>query len=922
MAEEYPAEKKVEAEEVKMSSKNIVLFAIVAFFVTVSIAHAAVTVPANIRYREISSSGVVNDTAIPVTGASAIGFLCSSANCSTVSSGLDISSGSLADVSNPPVLSAGSSSNMNITYPTTLQSSFGYGVYIYKDGYIPYEVKANWSGSGTASARTYYLAKKKSCTAPIMNFTVLNDVYKNIPLVIDMNATLDADTFAAIKSAGPLEYAPPLLDPHYSVNTSVTLVIKNGNGDMVNTNTTYMLIPYSGSKHVRFIWTPTTEGTYTASVTTGVPDAKCVQDSVIPQTQLKVFKVWATAPKNACYTLINGLSYSAPHPKANEPLTFTFNKISNYANSYDIWDPNYNLAPVKTRATYLITNSTGDTVMVQPLVSLPANPDNSTPATFNFTWTPAVAGNYTALISGTADDVRCFTVSNPQETATTTLRVSENVADTTPPVVNITYPADGQALPVGNITVTGTASDNTGLDTVQARLGTGDWQSVSGTTSWSMPVTLVPGLNTIYARANDTSGNSKEISITVNASTSASNTTNITNTTQNGTLHDVSLNGISIALNVSAAGSLASVSTNLKNKVSTSEENVPVVFLVDNATTETKYFNLSAQETKTVGFNWTAVAGNHTLTLFANLTNDSFPGDNIVAGNVSIDPAQQQVSTPSGSTGSSGSGGGGGGGGGGGSYTLTSSGDNKNAYFSNMSVPDSINSGDVLAISGCVAKLNKNSTVDVYLDTVLKGSEAVTVPAPCFNYSQVLSAAGNHLVYLWFNDSGSDFSKSINVVTKESASMQAADNSGAGAKILDISPNESARVNVPVALRVSVRVLKPGEASLILFADNVEVGRKQTLISGDAVFTFVYKFNSSGTKTLRAVVQTKGGEDSLLKKIEVTDGMPTGNLLLKAAQNPGVIATAIGAILAGGYYALRKGYLSALKGFLSALKWW
>ncbi len=47
------------------------------------------------------------------------------------------------------------------------------------------------------------------------------------------------------------------------------------------------------------------------------------------------------------------------------------------------------------------------------------------------------------------------------------------------------------------------------------RVGYGSWQIASGTTSWSKSVILASGSNTIYARATDTSGNTKETSVMV-----------------------------------------------------------------------------------------------------------------------------------------------------------------------------------------------------------------------------------------------------------------------------------------------------------------------------------------------------------------------------------------------------------------------
>ena len=84
--------------------------------------------------------------------------------------------------------------------------------------------------------------------------------------------------------------------------------------------------------------------------------------------------------------------------------------------------------------------------------------------------------------------------------------------DITPPDITITSPTSGTPFTTATITVSGTASDNEGLDKVEVKVGPeGDWVAVSGTlTSWSTTVTLGMGLNTIYARANDTSGNSGE----------------------------------------------------------------------------------------------------------------------------------------------------------------------------------------------------------------------------------------------------------------------------------------------------------------------------------------------------------------------------------------------------------------------------
>ena len=87
--------------------------------------------------------------------------------------------------------------------------------------------------------------------------------------------------------------------------------------------------------------------------------------------------------------------------------------------------------------------------------------------------------------------------------------------DTTLPDITITSPASDASFTTATITVSGTASDNAGLDKVEVKVGSdGDWVAVSGTlASWSTTVTLDLGPNTIYARANDTSGYSKEVHV-------------------------------------------------------------------------------------------------------------------------------------------------------------------------------------------------------------------------------------------------------------------------------------------------------------------------------------------------------------------------------------------------------------------------
>ncbi len=412
---------------IKMNAKIFMLLAITAAVLVFSESVSAVVVePNRFNYSEILEIGK-NRTTIPVTGVSAIGFVCSSAKCASVNASLDLSSGNvLTDFSNPPVMNSGSDANMTIFYPTNLNSSFGYGLYFFKDGYIPFEGDSTLAESGVAPEFTNFLAKKKTCSAPIENFTVINNAMPNVPLVIDVSANLSADTAAALRSAGPLDFVPPQLQRHYSVNTSVTLNITNSTGDVVRTETQYFLIDYSGRARANFTWTPTVSDNYTASVKTGVPDEKCLSD--VPDTDSKDFRVWSEVPQNACYTILNSLSSSPIIGTRGQPITFRYNKTSNFA------EPNANLIPVQTNATYKIRDSANAEVFSSNVI-LPANPGSFNPEMQSFSWTPAAAGKFSATIAGFAEDARCINKTNPIETITGAFDVAE------PPPVPTPAPA-------------------------------------------------------------------------------------------------------------------------------------------------------------------------------------------------------------------------------------------------------------------------------------------------------------------------------------------------------------------------------------------------------------------------------------------------------------------------------------------------
>lgn len=137
-------------------------------------------------------------------------------------------------------------------------------------------------------------------------------------------------------------------------------------------------------------------------------------------------------------------------------------------------------------------------------------------------------GNIYLSVNGENDKIITFTVNEveadetiiwvtnagPREVELTAAGTS--TGDSTNPKISITSPSANDTFSTAQITVSGTASDNVGVTSIEVKLGSGRWEQASGANPWSASVTLDPGPNTIYARAKDTSGLTTETSVTVN----------------------------------------------------------------------------------------------------------------------------------------------------------------------------------------------------------------------------------------------------------------------------------------------------------------------------------------------------------------------------------------------------------------------
>lgn len=145
-------------------------------------------------------------------------------------------------------------------------------------------------------------------------------------------------------------------------------------------------------------------------------------------------------------------------------------------------------------------------------------------ATFNATtgiWTfQTTLANGTHSIKATATDM-----AGNQAMASTSVHVqTSTVADTTIPSINITSVnvnaiVNGTVANDFNVTISGTASDDNGLASVQIKIDNGAFVNAIGTTSWSFSTTLNSGTHTITAKATDNAENMNIKSITLTLQT-------------------------------------------------------------------------------------------------------------------------------------------------------------------------------------------------------------------------------------------------------------------------------------------------------------------------------------------------------------------------------------------------------------------
>lgn len=347
-------------------------------------------------------------TNIPQDDVDALVMTCGDALCteSTIKTPTFKNTGNSND--SPP------NTDIKISYPTIQETPSGYALYFYKSGYLPLEYFVKAYSDGTRTVQIPF-EKKQVCSAQIDDFQIINVAKPNIPLVINMRASLDATTHSAFATnLNTPYYTPPqYVEEFYSAQTKIELKIYDSNNNIVFSQQKTVNIRADKSVDVSFTWIPNKSGEYRAVISTDVTDDQCASSQ--KQESTKIFDVLGEEPKNSCYTILNNLKTSDDKPFVGEKLTVSANKISNYATSAGL------LSPVTTQVSAQIFRETSQ--VDSRILNLQKNQDATNPKEFSFEFTPDREGLYTIRLNGVSNDPLCSGLTNIDDTITQTFFV-------------------------------------------------------------------------------------------------------------------------------------------------------------------------------------------------------------------------------------------------------------------------------------------------------------------------------------------------------------------------------------------------------------------------------------------------------------------------------------------------------------------
>ncbi|MBC8435063.1 hypothetical protein H8D91_01020 [archaeon] len=300
--------------EIKMGKLFLVL--LMGMFL-VSFASATVDVTYSVYEAVFEDDGSFNESNVPINNFEVEGYVCLDTNCQTL--GQEI----------PGLNPVYSGNNVKIYFPTNNMTDYGYTLYFHNENYIGWEQWniAAWGTGSYTNPNRIYLSQKRTGYAPIQNMVVANEVHPGMPLEIDFEVSIDAETYAAIK-----DNTQSGLDHGETLETEVKLEIFDSLDNLIYEDTTSLDILYSGSEEVSFEYVFNPLGNYEIRLTTNITDEKVINSLLqIASANVRVIEQEKT---NYSYTILNGLIMNPLIPKTNETVSFSIDYLSKFVDGF------------------------------------------------------------------------------------------------------------------------------------------------------------------------------------------------------------------------------------------------------------------------------------------------------------------------------------------------------------------------------------------------------------------------------------------------------------------------------------------------------------------------------------------------------------------------------------------------------------
>jgi hypothetical protein len=262
------------------------------------------------------------------------------------------------------------------------------------------------SNGETASIIRFY---RKSLCKSSSSVSLTNEIGEWLPLTIQTDSVLDAETQSAFRPATNTYYPPePEYRQYMEATTDLIVTIKDikSPATPIFTQSEHLSI-YSGSSVASSILWDTTSsypGNFSVNVTTHITTPKC--SSVIDTSIAQNVQVFPELPDGQCYTLVQNFAYvpTATSVLSGEKINFTGRKITNFG-EYRYVDPDngdytetYYVESVPSKAYLTFRDKLTGSIVGQFTYSLGTNPDPRVYQNFVFRWQTEQTGLFTVTI--------------------------------------------------------------------------------------------------------------------------------------------------------------------------------------------------------------------------------------------------------------------------------------------------------------------------------------------------------------------------------------------------------------------------------------------------------------------------------------------------------------------------------------------